>query len=71
MDLETLSAKLGCTKMELYPIVKSMVVDIIRQEAKYYEDDASSTEMIKYLDAYFQEDELFEKLSEKLECIKE
>lgn len=68
MDLEILSAKLGITKHELLLILKNMVLDDLNAQIKFYTETAGSKEYIKYLNEVFSEEDLFDKLSEELEC---
>lgn len=68
MDLEILSAKLGISKLELFNILRKLVTDDLSSDLKYYSEKASSSELIDYLNKTFSEEELFDKLSEELEC---
>jgi hypothetical protein len=67
MDLEVLSAKLGITKLELFDILKRLVIDDLNDQLKYYSEKANSSELIGYLNKAFSEEDFFDKLSEELE----
>lgn len=67
MDLEILSAKLGISKLDLFNIIRKIVLDDIEDDLKFYSDKAKSSELIDYLNHKFSEEDLFDKLSEELE----
>lgn len=68
MDLEILSAKLGITKYELFTIIKKIVLDALEAEIQFYNEKATAQDLIDFLNKEFSEEELFDRLSEELEC---
>lgn len=68
MDLEILSAKLGISKHEVFRILQKIVLDDLKSQTKFYTETAGSKELIDYLNEVFSEEDLFDKLSEELEC---
>lgn len=71
MDLEILSAKLGITKLELFNILRRLVTEDLSEQLEYYSEKANSSELIDYLNKAFSEEDLFDKLSEELECLQD
>lgn len=71
MDLEILSAKLGVSKYDLFNIIKKIVLDDIEDDLQFYKEKATSGELIDYLNSQFSEEDLFDKLSEELECLQD
>lgn len=71
MDLEILSAKLGITKPQLFDILRRLVTDDLNDQLKYYNEKATSSDLIDYLNKAFSEEDLFDRLSEEIECLQD